>query len=71
MYVPFGKSVDDVTFRLSLRQLFCPRLKKTMLHNLRSGPSFSKGQMTGFPEGSTFPILTNDPVIDFFLAYQL
>ena len=34
MYVPFGKSVDDVTFRLSLRHLFCPRLKKTMEHNL-------------------------------------
>ena len=34
MYVPFGKSVDDVTFRLSLRQLFLPRLKKTMEHNL-------------------------------------
>ena len=33
MYVPFGKSVDDVTFRLSLRQLFLPRLKKTMEHN--------------------------------------
>ena len=35
MYVPFGKSVDDVTFRLSLHQLFCPRLKKTMEHNPR------------------------------------
>ena len=34
MYVPFGKSVDDVTFRLSLRHLFCPQLKKTMEHNL-------------------------------------
>ena len=33
MYVPFGKSVDDVTFRLSLRHLFCPRLKKTKEHN--------------------------------------
>ena len=66
MYVPFGKSVDDVTFRLSLRQLFCPRLKKTMEHNLRSGPSFSEVQITGLPEGSTFPILTNDPVIDYF-----
>ena len=33
MYVPFGKSVDDVTFRLSLRQLFLTRLKKTMEHN--------------------------------------
>ena len=33
MYVPFGKSVDDVTFRLSLRHIFCPRLKKTMEHN--------------------------------------
>ena len=31
--MPFGKSVDDVTFRLSLRQLFLPRLKKTMEHN--------------------------------------
>ena len=28
------KGVDDVTFRLSLRHLFCPRLKKTMEHNL-------------------------------------
>ena len=29
MYVPFGKSVDDVTFRLSLRHLFfCPWWKK-------------------------------------------
>ena len=27
MYVSFGKSVDDVTFRLRLRHLFCPRLK--------------------------------------------
>ena len=34
MYVPFGKSVDDVTFQLSLRHFFCPRLKKTMEHNL-------------------------------------
>ena len=33
MYVPFGKSVDDVTFRLSLHQFFCPRLKKAMEHN--------------------------------------
>ena len=35
MYVPFGKSVDDVTFRLSLRHLFCPRLNKTMEYNPR------------------------------------
>ena len=27
-YVPFGKSVDDVTFRFSLRHHFLPRLKK-------------------------------------------
>ena len=40
MYVPFGKIVDDVTFRLSLRHLFCPQLKKkTMEHNPR-GPVF-------------------------------
>ena len=32
----------------------------------RSGPSFSDVQITGLPEGSTFPILTNDPVIDYF-----
>ena len=32
----------------------------------RSGPSFSEVQITGLPEGSTFPILTNDPVIDYF-----
>ena len=38
---------------------------------VRSGPSFSEVQIIGLPEGSTFPILTNDPVIDFFLAYQL
>ena len=38
MYVPFGKSVDDVTFGLSLRHLFCPRLKKTMEHNLVGWP---------------------------------
>ena len=36
MYVPFGKSVGDVTFRFSLRHHFLPRLKKTMEHNLRS-----------------------------------
>ena len=36
MYVPFGKSVDDVTFRLSLRQLFLTRLKKTMEHNQKN-----------------------------------
>ena len=34
MYVQFGKSLDDVTFRVSLRHLFCPGLKKTMEHNL-------------------------------------
>ena len=28
MYVPFGKSVDDVTFRLSLRQLFFAAVEK-------------------------------------------
>ena len=33
---------------------------------VRSGPSFSDVQITGLPEGSTFPILTNDPVIDYF-----
>ena len=33
MYVPFGKSVGDVTFRFSLRHHFWPRLKKTMEHN--------------------------------------
>ena len=33
---------------------------------VRSGPSFSKVQITGLPEGSAFPILTNDPVIDYF-----
>ena len=32
----------------------------------RSGSSFSKVQITGLPEGSTFPILTNDPLIDYF-----
>ena len=32
----------------------------------RSGQSFSEVQITGLPEGSTFPILTNDPVIDYF-----
>ena len=26
--------------------------------------SFSEVQITGLPEGSTFPILTNDPVSD-------
>ena len=31
---------------------------------VRSGPSFSEVQITGLPKGSTFPILTNDPVID-------
>ena len=34
MYVSFGKSVDDVTFRLSLRHIFW--LKKTTEHNLRN-----------------------------------
>ena len=34
MYVPFGKSVDDITIRFSLRHHFWPRLKKTMEHNL-------------------------------------
>ena len=33
MYVPFGKSVGDVTFQFSLRHHFWPRLKKTMEHN--------------------------------------
>ena len=33
MYVPFGKSVGDVTFRFSLRHHFWPRLKKTKEHN--------------------------------------
>ena len=33
---------------------------------VRSGPSFSEVQITGLPEGSTFPILANDPVIDYF-----
>ena len=33
MYVPFGKSVGDVTFRFSLRHHFWPRMKKTMEHN--------------------------------------
>ena len=28
MYVPFGKSVDDVTFWLSLRQTFLPAVEK-------------------------------------------
>ena len=32
----------------------------------RSGPSFREVQITGLHEGSTFPILTNDPVIDYF-----
>ena len=36
MYVPFCKSVDDVTIRLSLRHDFWPPLKKTMEHNLNS-----------------------------------
>ena len=34
--------------------------------SVRSGPSFSEVQITGLPEGSTFPMLTNDPVIDYF-----
>ena len=33
---------------------------------VRSGPSFSEVQITGLPEGSTFPILTNDPVMDYY-----
>ena len=33
---------------------------------VRSGPSFSEVKITGLPEGSTFPIFTNDPVIDLF-----
>ena len=33
---------------------------------VRSWPSFSEVQIPGFPEGSTFPILTNDPMIDYF-----
>ena len=28
MYVPFGKTVDDVTFRLSLRHLFLSTVEK-------------------------------------------
>ena len=35
---------------------------------VRSGPSFSELQITGLPDGSIFPIPTNDPVIDYFLA---
>ena len=31
MYVSFGERVDDVTFRLSLRHLFCPLSKKNLL----------------------------------------
>ena len=34
IYVPFCKSVDDVTIRLSLRHHFLPGLKITMEHNL-------------------------------------
>ena len=33
MYVPFRKTIDDVTFQLSLRHHFWPRLKKTGEHN--------------------------------------
>ena len=33
---------------------------------LRSVLSFSEVQIAGLPEGSSFPILTNDPVIDYF-----
>ena len=33
-YVPFCKTIDDVTFQLSLRHHFWPRLKKTSEHNL-------------------------------------
>ena len=32
----------------------------------RSGPSFSEVQITGLTQGSSFPIITNDPVIDDF-----
>ena len=34
MYVPFCKTIDDVTFRFSLRPHFWPRLKKTGERNL-------------------------------------
>ena len=43
MYVSFGESVDDVTFRLSLRHLFCPRLKKKLW-------SITISLITGFME---------------------
>ena len=33
MYVPFCKTIDDVTFQLSLRHHFWPRLKETVEHN--------------------------------------
>ena len=33
---------------------------------VRSGPSFSEVQITNLPEESTFPILANDSVIDYF-----
>ena len=33
---------------------------------VRYALSFRKVQITGLPKGSTFPILTNDPVIDYF-----
>ena len=33
---------------------------------VRSGRSFREVQITGLPEGSTFPIPINDPVIDNF-----
>ena len=33
MYVPFCKTIDDVTFQFSLRHHFWQRLKKTSEHN--------------------------------------
>ena len=33
MYVPFCKTIDDVTFRFSLHHHFWPWLKKTVEHN--------------------------------------
>ena len=38
MYVPFCKTIDDVTFQLSLRHHFWPRLKKTGEHNFEYWP---------------------------------
>ena len=37
----------------------------------KTRPGFREVQITGLPVGSTFPILTIDPIIDLFLAYQL